>query len=70
MKKSIKKYIRVGSFIVIKTGEMYRVTELLDRKFKCELILVDAEFTYQNREQEFYYNIEMTIFNEVASNII
>ena len=70
MKKSIKKHIQIGSFIVIKTGEMFRVTELLDRKFKCELILVDAEFIYQNIEQEFYYNIEMTVFNEVASNIV
>lgn len=70
MKKSIKKHIQIGSFIVIKTGEMFRVTKLLDRKFKCELILVDAEFIYQNIEQEFYYNIEMTVFNEVASNII
>jgi hypothetical protein len=68
MKKSIKKYLKVGSIIIIKSGEMYKVTELLERKFKCDIIPVNTEFVY-NYHQEFYYNIEMTIFNEVASNV-
>ena len=47
---------------------MYKVTELLERKFKCEIIPVNTEFVYQYN-QEFYYNIEMTIYNDVASNV-
>ena len=68
MKKSIKKYLKVGSIIIIKSGEMFKVTELLERKFKCEIIPVNTEFVYQYNH-EFYYNIEMTIYNAVASNV-
>lgn len=68
MKKSIKKHLKVGSIVILKDREIFRVTELLERKFKCELIYTnyyDTDF-----DQEFYYNAEMTIYNEVASNVV
>lgn len=68
MKKSIKKHLRIGSLILTKDGEMYKVTELLERKFKCNIIPILTEFVY-DYNQEFYYNIEMTIYNVSASNV-
>ena len=46
---------------------MYKVTELLERKFVCEFIPVLCEKVYDYR-QEFYYNVEMIIYNKAASN--
>lgn len=66
MKKiSVKKYLKIGSIIQIKIGYSYKVIELYDRKFKCILLdpSSDVEFI-----QEFYYNIDMTVFNEVIKN--
>jgi len=68
-KNSVKKHLKIGSIIVIKTGGMYKVTELLERKFVCEFIPVLCENVYDYR-QEFYYNIEMTIYNKVISNCV
>lgn len=68
-KKSVKKHLEVGSIIIIKTGEMYKVTELLERKFVCEFIPVLCENVYDYK-QEFYYNVEMTIYNKAASNCL
>ena len=68
MKKSVKKYITIGAIIKPKeTEHFYQVTELFERKFKCKII-TDNEYC-KHWEQEFYYNIEMTIYNAVASNV-
>ena len=64
-KISVKKHLKVGSIIMIEIGYCYKVIELLDKKFKCVLLdpSSDIEFT-----QEFYYNINMTVFNESIRN--
>jgi hypothetical protein len=66
MKKvSVKKHIKVDSIIEIENGYIYKVVELHERKFKCILINYLSEDTYY---QEFYYNIDMTIYNETIKN--
>jgi hypothetical protein len=66
MKKvSVKKHIKVDSIIEIENGYIYKVIELHERKFKCILINYLSEGTYY---QEFYYNIDMTIYNETIKN--
>ena len=66
MKKvSVKKHLKVGSIITIEEGYAYIVTELLERKFKCVLFDPCSEFEFK---QEFYYNIDMTVYNESIKN--
>jgi hypothetical protein len=66
MKKvSVKKHIKVDSIIEIENGYIYKVIELHERKFKCILINYLSEGTYY---QEFYYNIDMKIYNETIKN--
>lgn len=67
MKKSIKKYLEIG--VIIKPKEcnhFYKVTELMKSKFKCEIITDNEE--WNGWEQEFYYNIDMKVYNMVATN--
>ncbi len=63
-KKSVKKYIQVGS--VIKTGvsKFWEVTALFPNYFQCVLIGDEDDWV-----QEFYYNIDMVVFGETARNI-
>jgi len=66
MKKvSVKKHIKVGSIIEIPCGYIYKVIELQERKFKCLLINYLSENRYY---QEFYYNIDMKVYNETIKN--
>jgi hypothetical protein len=64
-KESVKKHIKVGSIIEIECGYIYKVIELKERKFKCILINHLSENIYY---QEFYYNIDMIVFNETIKN--
>lgn len=66
-KKSVKKHLKVGSLIRTGMNEFWEVTCLLESKFQCkpvELIGEENEWT-----QEFYYNIDMIVFNEVSRNV-
>ena len=65
-KKSVKKLIKVGS--IIRTSEAYyEVIALKDRHFDC----VDIKWmdTAYQGVQEFYYNIDMIVFNEAGRNV-
>ena len=67
MKKSIKKQIEIGAIIKPKDcTHFYKVTELFERKFKCEMITDDEDWI--SWQQEFYYNIDMEVYNLVAAN--
>ena len=63
-KASVKKHLKVGSIIMVEIGYFYKVIELLDRKFKCVLLETSNEIFLQ----EFYYNIDMIVFNESIRN--
>ena len=67
MKKSIKKHLQVGSIIITKDNGMYRVTELHEKYFVCKKIYGFAP-NKEGYTQEFYYYIEMEIYNFAASN--
>ena len=65
MKKlSVKKHLKIGSIIMIKIGYFYEVIELLDRTFKCVLLGTSTKIVLE----EFYYNIDMIVFNESIRN--
>ncbi len=67
--KSIKKHIKVGSIIKLKNCDtFYKVTELKERLFVCEMITDDYE--WKGFKQEFYYNVKMQIYNFVDSNYL
>lgn len=69
MKKSIKKYIKVGTIIKPKNLQYYyKVTELLEHRFKCKIITGEEDL--QKWEQEFYYNIDMDVYSIVATNCV
>jgi hypothetical protein len=66
-KKSVKHLLKVGTLIRTGLTEIYEVTALLENKFQCKnvgLLGSDYEFT-----QEFYYNIDMIVFEEVGRNV-
>lgn len=67
MKKSIKKYIKVGCLIRTDCNEIYEVTLLKEKTFECKNILF-AGSELENT-QEFYYNIDMVVYKYEASNI-
>ena len=68
-KKSIKKHIKVGSIIKPNGNDyFYKVTELKERLFECELITHDED--WMGHKQEFYYNIEMSVYGFVDSNYL
>ena len=66
MKKSIKKYIQVGVIIKTKNNFFYKVTKLFNHKFECKRIF-DNEY-WNGWEQEFYYNIDMEVYEMIATN--
>jgi hypothetical protein len=59
---SIKKYIQPGVLIRLDRS-FYQVTELKERTFSCRPI------GGKDEGQEFYYNIEMEVYQLVASNL-
>jgi hypothetical protein len=66
-KKSIKKYLKVGSIIWTDENDVWVVTCLLEKTFKCKhFLLIGSELEYT---QEFYYTIDMIVFNESARNV-
>jgi hypothetical protein len=66
-KKSIKKYLKVGSLIKTDVNEFYEVTCLLENSFQCKTVEdIGTEWEYTH---EFNYNIDMIVFNEVARNV-
>lgn len=67
-KKSVKQYLKIGSIIRTGRNQFWEVTCLLDNKFQCkavEYIGEEDEWT-----QEFYYNIDMVVFNESGRNVV
>ena len=66
-KKSLKQHIKVGSIIRTGMSEFWEVTCLLENKFQCKAV----EFIGNENEwtQEFYYNIDMIVFNESGRNV-
>jgi hypothetical protein len=66
-KKSIKKYLKAGSLIKTDFNEFFEVTCLLEKSFKCKL--VEDIGTEWECTHEFYYNIDMIVFNESARNV-
>ena len=67
MKKSIKKHIKVDTIIKPRhSSHFYMVTKLMNNKFNCVLITDDDE--WKGWEEEFYYNIDMKVYNFVATN--
>lgn len=66
-KKSVKKHLQVGTIIRTGLNEFWEITCLLENKFQCKP--VDYLGTEHEFTQEFYYSIDMIVFNEVARNV-
>jgi len=66
-KKSVKKNIKTGNIIHPKGNDYYyKVVELKDRVFECELITHDTD--WMGYKQDFLYSIEMEVFSVIDSN--
>ena len=66
-KKSVKQHLKIGSIIRTEMNQFWEVTCLLNNKFQCKAV----EYIGEENEwtQEFYYNIDMIVFNESGRNV-
>jgi hypothetical protein len=69
MKKEdlIRKHLKVGSIIKTEINEFWEVTILLSNTFQCKLVgFIGTDY---DSEREFYYTIDMIVFNEICRNV-
>ena len=60
-KKSIKKHLEVGCLIAWETKEFFKVVSLDKNSFRARCIETGLSFN-------FYYNVDMIIYKEIAKN--
>jgi len=66
VKKSIKEFIQIGNIIRTEDNHFYEITKLYERKFECKMISTD-DF-WNGHEQEFYYNVDLKVYEMIATN--
>ena len=66
-KKSVKQHLKVGSIIRTGMNQFWEVTCLLNDKFQCKAVQYIGE--ENEGTQEFYYHVDMIVYNESGRNV-